>query len=426
MKPRSASTSAVGEPRGVSATSPRRVAVIVASAGVVVFLVMVWALVPSTVVLGSTSYIPDPGAYFSADEIARGEEYTRWARAWSLSALAVSLSVSALAGFTCLGRALVDRLPGPWWVRVTLAVATIAVMGRIATLPFAIALRSHALDYGLSTQSWGGFAVDLAVTEAVQLVVMSVALIVIVGAARRWRRAWPAVAGGVLAGAVVLGSLLYPLLIEPLSTRSSSLPDGELRSRIIELAEREGVEVRDVLVADASRRTTTLNAYVSGLGPTRRIVVYDTLVADLGSAETLSVLAHELAHAKNEDIVIGTSLGAAGIVFGVGLLGALVPFRRRTVSIADPGSIPLILALIAVATVLVRPVEAEISRRIETRADIEALRATDDPTAFIALQQGLARRSAADLTPPGWLHFWFGTHPTTLQRIANAERQGAG
>jgi STE24 endopeptidase len=80
------------------------------------------------------------------------------------------------------------------------------------------------------------------------------------------------------------------------------------------------------------------------------------------------------------------------------------------------------LALVAVAGLLAAPVQNGISRRIETRADVDALRATDDPAAFVEMQVELARRSLADPTPPAWSAFWFGSHPTTLTRIALAER----
>jgi STE24 endopeptidase len=406
--------------------SQRRVAVSVALVGAIAFCLITVRFVPWDPTPGGPLSAPDPSRYFTADEVARGEGFTRWARTWSLCSLGVSLALSALLGFTRLGAALVDRLPGRWWARVPLAVAAVTATGRVATLPFAFALRRHGLDYELSTQSWTAFAVDLLTAQLLETAVLTGVMLVLVGAARRWHRAWPAVVGGVLAAAVVVGSLLYPLLVEPLFNSFSPLPEGQLRTQILALADREDVDVGDVLVADASRRTTTLNAYVSGLGPTRRVIVYDNLVADLGERETLAVVAHELAHAKNQDVVIGTALGAAGMVAAVGLLGLVVPRRSDRGQVAEPRSVPLVLALVAVATVLAGPVESGISRRIETRADGEALRVTGDPAGFIALQQELARRSAADLTPPAWVRFWFGTHPTTLLRIANAEQQAAG
>ncbi len=323
-------------------------------------------------------------------------------------------------GFSRTGRRLVARMPGPWWVRVVLAVATLAVIGRLVTLPFALLLHDHQLDYGLSTQSLGEFLLDVAKTEAIGIVVTSLALLVLVGCARRWRRVWPAVAGGVLATFVLIGSFVYPVLIEPLFNDFEPLPDGSLRSQILAIADAEGVGVDEVLVADASRRTTTLNAYVSGFGGTRRVVVYDNLVDDLPEDQALSVVAHELAHARHRDVVTGSVLGAAGTVFGVGLLGLAVGAigRREHITMADPVVVPLVLALVAVGGLLAAPVQNTISRQIETRADVDALRVTGDPEAFIEMQRQLALRSFSDPTPPGWSQFWFGSHPTTLERVA--------
>jgi len=102
------------------------------------------------------------------------------------------------------------------------------------------------------------------------------------------------------------------VLVEPLFNSFESLPGGELRTAVLALADEEEVPVEDVLVADASRRTTTLNAYVSGFGGTRRIVLYDNLVEDLPQEQALSVVAHELAHARHSDVVVGSVLGVAG------------------------------------------------------------------------------------------------------------------
>jgi STE24 endopeptidase len=401
--------------------SARRTSLAVVVTALAVFVVLALVSVPWDPVPGGPLSTPDPYRYFTAAEIQRGEDFARWARVWSWSSLAVSLLVLGAVGFTRAGRALVARLPGRWWVQVPLAVAAVEVGVRLVTLPFAVALRRHVLDYGLSHQAWGAFAVDLAKSEALDVGVTSLALVVLVACARRWPRAWPAVAGGCVAVLVLLGSLVYPVVVEPMFNSFTPLPDGPLRTRILDLADREGVDVDDVLVADASRRTTTLNAYVSGFGSTRRVVVYDNLVDDLGEDEAVSVVAHELSHAEHQDVLVGSALGAAGAALGVGLLALLLPGRRNG-GVADPRSVPRILALVAVAGLLASPVQNGISRRVETRADVDALRVTQDPAAFVAVQQQLARRSLADLTPPAWSQAWFGSHPTTLSRIALAER----
>jgi STE24 endopeptidase len=404
--------------------SERRVALAVTAVGGLAFVVLAALLVPWHPVPGGT---PDPVAassVFTPAQIARGEDYARWARVWSWSSLAVSLVVSCVLGFSSWGRRLVGRLPGWWWVRVVLAVAAVVVVGRIITLPFAVLLRRHVLDNGLSNQSWSGFAADLVRTEAVQVVATSLVLLVLVGCARRWRRAWPAVAGGLLGALVLLGSFVYPVLVEPIFNHFTSLPAGALRTDVLQLAEREGVPVDDVLVADASRRTTTLNAYVSGFGGTRRVVLYDNLVDGVPREETLSVVAHELAHARHDDVRTGSLLGAAGAVFGVGLLALVVGALagRGSPTMREPAVVPLVLALFAIGSLLSSPVQNAISREIETRADVDALMVTRDAESFEALQRQLALRSLADPSPPRLAQLWFGSHPTGLIRIAIARR----
>lgn len=411
----------------MSASPDRRVALVTTAVGGLAFVVLAALLVPWSPVPGGTPAAVDPATVFTPAEIARGEDYTQVARLWSWSSLAVSLLVACVLGFSRWGRRLVARLPGWWWVRIVLAVAAVEVVGRIVTLPFAVLLRRHALDNGLSNQAWSAFAADVAKNQVLTIVVTSLLLLVLVGSARRWPRAWPAVAGGLLGVLVLLGSFVYPIVVEPLFNDFHSLPDGELRTAVLQLADEEGVPIDDVLVADASRRTTTLNAYVSGFGSTRRVVLYDNLVDSVPQDQTLSVVAHELAHAKHDDVLTGSLLGALGAVFGVGLLGLLVGSigRRRGTPMGDPGVVPLVLALLAVGTLLSAPVQNGISRQIETRADVVALEVTDDPDAFEAVQRQLALRSLADPTPPAVSHFWFGSHPLGLLRIAIARQLAA-
>lgn len=403
--------------------SERRVALVVTAVGGLAFALLALLLVPWSPVPGGTPDPAPPTAVFTAQQIAAGEHYTHWSRVWSWSSLAVSLAFSCWLGFSRWGPRLVRRLPGWWWVRVVLAVALVELAGRVVTLPFGVALRKHALEHGLSTQGWGGFAADVVRGQAVNIVGLSLLALVLVGCARRWPRAWPAVAGGLLGALVLLASFVYPLVVEPVFNDFTSLPEGSLRADVLELAEREGVPVDDVLVADASRRTTTLNAYVSGFGSTRRVVLYDNLVDEVERDQVLSVVAHELAHAKHDDVLAGSLLGATGAVFGVGLLALVVGGLRARgrPSMREPEVVPLLLALLAVGTLLAAPVQNGISRQIETRADVDALLATQDPAAFIAIQRQLAIRSLADPDPPRVSFFWFGSHPTALTRIAIAE-----
>jgi STE24 endopeptidase len=286
------------------------------------------------------------------------------------------LAVAAWLGFGPVGRRWVARLRGWWWVRVVVLVAGLTLVGVLVTLPFGVALRRLGLQEGLVAGTWTDWGVDQAKGYVVTVVGTSIAVVALVGCMRRLPRLWPAVAGLAAAILVVLGSFAYPLVVEPVFNTFESLPEGPLRSQVLALADAEGVPVDDVLVADASRRTTTLNAYVSGFGNSRRVVLYDNLVSSTPTDETLSVVAHELAHAKYDDVLTGTLLGAAGAALGVGLLGFLlvVPRRERAGERSQDGPdqvsvVPRVLALVAIATFLVAPVQNGVSRAIETRAD---------------------------------------------------------
>ncbi|MDQ1103210.1 STE24 endopeptidase [Nocardioides zeae] len=405
----------------------RRVGLLVAGGGALVLVALAAVLVPWHPVPGG---VPDPApasSVLTAQEIARGEAFGTYARWVSWSSLAVSLAVALWLGLGARGAALVRRVPGPWWVQVPLGALAVLAIGRFVTLPFALALWRRRVSEGLSTQGWSDWFADLLLDLVVGVVGTAIALLVVIGCARRWRTWWPAIAGGIAAALVVLGSFVYPVVVEPLFNDFTSLPDGQLRTEILAVADAEGVSVDDVLVADASRRTTALNAYVSGFGSTHRVVLYDTAVGGLDQDELLSVVAHELGHAKNHDVAVGTALGAAGALVGVGLLAVVVgagPLRRRpgVGGLADPAVVPLVLALFAVGSFLASPIENGISRQIERRADVVALRTTDDPDAFIGLQRELAVRSVADPTPNAWGQLWFGSHPTMLERVATARR----
>ena len=402
--------------------------VVVSTVALVVLggLLMPWSWVP-----GSDLVDVKGSEVFSADQLARGETYSSMQRHLGWASLAVSTLLTLVLGLTPLGARLTRRLPGPWWSRALLATLLILLLGELATAPFALAARSNALEYGITHQSLSGWLRDQGMSLLVAWVLAGVLVLLVLGSQRRSPRRWPlwtALAGAVL---TVLGSWVYPVLVEPLFNEFTSLPDGELRTDVMALARSEKVPVSDVLVADASRRTTTLNAYVSGLGSTRRVVLYDNLVDDVPRREALIVVAHELAHAQHRDVLVGTGLASLGVVLGSGLLGLLLG-RRRLLDLAgvpgpgQPEAVALLLALAAIGSLLASPVGNTASRAVEARADRTSLEATGDYAGFERMQVLLATRSLSDDDPPRWSQIWFGSHPTTLQRIGLAralERQ---
>ncbi|MGY2004090.1 M48 family metallopeptidase [Blastococcus sp. SYSU DS1024] len=412
--------------------SVRRAALVAAALlGIAVVVVIVvrtpWDVLPEPPG-GRTE--PDPTAGLDPATIERAEAFAAALRPASLLSLVLGLAVSAVLGLTPLGarlmRAVGARWGDRWVVQVLLGVPVLLLLGRVVTLPISAYAEAVRTRYGLSTRGWGLWLRDVAVSLAISAALTVVVVLAFLWLVRRAPRTWWAWGGAAAAGFVVVGSFLYPVVIEPAFNTFEPLPAGELRSDLLALAEENGTPVQDVLVSDASRRTTALNAYVSGFGSTRRIVVYDTVLGRLPDAEIESIAAHELGHVAADDVLTGTLMGALGAGAATALLGWLLtwtPLLRRSgaPSAGDPRVVPLLLFLVAVGGLLSTPVQNLVSRQIEARADLHTLDLTRDPEAFIAMQQRLARANLSDPDPPAAWHWFFGSHPTTAQRIAMAE-----
>jgi len=416
--------------------SPRRAALAAAAllgaALVVVIAVRTpWSLLPTPT--GGRVRL-DPTGGFSADALRMADSFAAAVRPASLAGLLLGLAISAVLGFTRLGSRLVDAVGTPVrgrWERVRWAwqvVATALLLGLLSTvllLPLSAYGEVIAHRYGLSTSSWGLWARDVVVATLINSGLTALGLLLLVALARRAPRTWWAWAAGAAAVLVVAGSFLWPVVLEPAFNQFTPMPAGQLRTELLDLARRNRTPVSDVLVADASRRTTALNAYVSGIGSTRRIVVYDTVLKELPDDQIESIVAHELGHVSADDVLTGTLMGALGAAAGVALLGWLLSSpallrRAGAQGAGDPRVVPLLLALVALGTVLGGPVQNLVSRQIEARADLHALDLTRDPTTFVAMQRRLAESNLNQPQPPAVWHWLFGNHPTAAERIAMA------
>ena len=357
---------------------------------------------------------PDASLDFTAAEIARQNAFRHELLPWSTTSWVLAILVPLAIGFSPLGPRLYDAIRiRRWYVAVPLLVLGLGLLTSLITVPTDVMAERVARKYGLSVQDWGLWTRDRAVNWLLMSLGLAVIALVLIGLAKRWRSAWwlPA---AIAAAVLVLGvSFAYPVLVEPRFNNFTSMPAGALRDEFMQLAAQDGVPVKDVLVADASKRTTAVNAYVSGFGSTRRLVVYDTLLKDTPPAQVRLVVAHELGHAAENDVLHGTIIGVLGAAFAVTLLRLLLGARM-----ADPRRTALLLALIVAGTTLASPVQNLVSRRIEARADYHSLHLTNDPKDFVAMQHDLAVTNISGLDPSRWRYWLFATHPTAPERIA--------
>ncbi|SFN18761.1 MULTISPECIES: M48 family metallopeptidase [Actinomadura] len=419
--------------------------VLFAAVAAVLALTTPWNPLPGHVPGGHAK--ADPALDFTSAEIARSKAFDSALAPPAYAGLVTGLALILVLGLTPLGARFIGwatSRTGRRPLRIVIATAAVTTLLRVAGLPFDVWHESVLRRYGLSTQSWPSWLVDQLKSLGLTWIIYTVALLLLYALIRRFPRYWwtGAAAGGFLL--VVLVSFIYPVAVEPVFNKFHSLPQGRLRTDLLAMAERDGVPVKDVLVADASRRTTSLNAYVSGFGSTRRIVLYDTLLKS-PPARIESIVGHELGHAKRDDVLHGTLVGALGIAGAVCVLYLLMTSPRllRRAGLdpggtagagaagpggtsgsrggaADPRSIALLLALVTVGTHLAAPVQNLVSRRIEARADVHALDLTRDPSTFVSMQHELSVRNISDLNPDGLEYLLWLTHPSGPDRIAMA------
>jgi Zn-dependent protease with chaperone function len=377
----------------------------------------------ATIVLRPRGGLIEPAAieltaYFSPAELDRSADFRDFQRVLSLAGMALSGGTLALLA-----------LRPPRVRNGAAAGAAISLVLVVVGLPLAVWRHERAVDAGLSTQSLGPWLGDVAKSAGIGAVFAALGGALVIWLIRRFPTRWWVPSAGVVVGFAVITLYLSPVVIDPLFNKFEPLPRGQLRSDVLNLADRAGVDVGEVYRVDASRRTTSVNAYVGGLGHTKRVVLYDNLIEDFPRDQVRSVVAHELGHVESRDIPRGilwiAIVAPAGTfllqrlaerVAGEGVMGAGVR--------PDGRALPALALALALVSFGLGSAGNALSRPVEARADAFALELTKDPRAFIELERGLTVRNLGDPDPPRLLHLLFGTHPTTRERLGVGVRFG--
>ncbi|MGZ4218855.1 MAG: M48 family metalloprotease [Solirubrobacteraceae bacterium] len=358
----------------------------------------------------------DVRSHFSDAEIERGARYARPQVALGIARSGLALGAMAVA---------VDRIPRvlPARLRQSLlggavAGAGFALTGSLAPLPLSIVARRRSIAVGLITQSWRGWAVDQVKAQTIATTISAGAGAATVAVTRRYPQGWwlPAAAGSVVIGSVF--AALAPVVLDPVFNDFTPLPEGDTRTDVLDLAYAAGVRVGEIYSIDASRRTTAANAYVTGLGPTKRVVLFDTLLDRYNRDEIRVVVAHELAHVRNRDVRRGVAFTA------IVAPAAALAVQRMSWSLSDERGTAAAVPAVGLAAALISApigiIANRLSRAIERRADRFSLQLSRAPEAFISFERAIAVQNVADVKPPRWVTALLASHPPTAERIGAA------
>lgn len=367
---------------------------------------------------------PSFGARFTDGEVARHGAY----RGPGYLAVLLTLVVSVVA-LVVIARGpfatVFEHLPRSWPLRAALGGVLVAGWMWIVLVPLAY-VEGFAIrhSWGLSTQSFAGWLSDQGKGLLLSAIFAAIAAVAFYGVVRWQPRAWWLIGWATFSLLNLLLVYLFPIAIAPLFNRFTPV-EADLAARVKALAAEAGVNIDQVLVADASRRTTTENAYVAGLGATKRVVLDDTLLAGNDEGETMFVVAHELAHEAEGHVLKGVALSSVGLLAG---FLALAWLATRTgmwswagaSGIGDIRGLPLVmLAALLLGTLLI-PASNAVSRSFEADADRIALELTDDPAPAVRAFRRLAFSNLADLRPPRALVYLLFSHPPIPERIGAA------
>lgn len=269
-------------------------------------------------------------------------------------------------------------------------------------------------QFHLTNQSFGAWLGDEAKGLMVGLlfgvIVIPVALLLI----RRYKRWWLAL----WFASIPLSLLLFvivPVVVDPVFNKFEPLQDQMLKQQLLDEASRAGIEGSRVYQVDKSKQTTTMNAYVTGLGPTKRIVLWDTLLAKMSHDEILAVMGHEMGHYVLHHVWQGLAWTIIGSFF-VLLFGQWI-YERGTPRRGDPASLPWLLIILSTITFLGAPVENGISRHYEHQADVFGLDLTHLNEAMASSFVKFAEDSKVNPNPSPFIEFWRYSHPSLQKRI---------
>jgi STE24 endopeptidase len=312
---------------------------------------------------------------------------------------------------------------------VPLFLLTITVLG----LPLDAYQQKISLQYGLSVQSWGSWFGDVLKGQLVSLIILTLAIWGVTSLIRKSPRRWWFYIWLVAVPFIIFIIFLAPIVIDPLFNKFEPLDKSnpQLVDALERVTKRGGLEIpRDrMFLMKASEKVTTLNAYVTGFGPSKRVVVWDTTIKNATTPETMFVFGHEMGHYVLNHIVIGITATAVGLFFGFYVLylianWAFPRFQRRwhMRELSDWAAVPMLLLIFSILSLVSQPIGNAISRQLEHNADVYGLEVThglnpDSQEVAAHAFQVLGELALSYPYPNNFYVFWYADHPPIRDRV---------
>ena len=366
--------------------------------------------------------------YFKSDHIDLARSYVQVPRL--LFILSFIVQTGFLIWFVFSGRVvklsrLLENLAGKNSVlAIVLFFACTWLILRALDLPFSLYSGYYwQHDWGFSTQSITSWWEDYLRGALLDLLLSGLGVILLFRIMSIWPRLWWVAAAGLFSIWLIVQSFVWPVIVSPLFNKFTPATDHSIISMVDLLSKRADIQVDQILLMDASRRTTKANAYFTGLGNTKRIVLYDNLVKNYPSDEVEAVIAHEMAHWRQGHIIKGLTLGILGNFIIWGLLYLILRSSFPMGVKYQPHVWAVVLLFLTLTMFVSSPIQNYFSREMEKEADRVAVRLTENVPASVRLQVDLAKKNLSDVSPPSFIEWFSYTHPSAITRIKLMENE---
>ncbi|MDI4646816.1 M48 family metallopeptidase [Cohnella hashimotonis] len=396
-----------------------------------IVLLYVWYTSPNAVPDAYKGTAADPFLFYTSDQlresatlnaIRNGIFFFSWPWQWAIYLFLLT------GGWSRAWKERIEAGRLPAFVRLPLYVLLVYAVSVLLYLPLKIASYAVSRGYGISTQTAGSWledrGLDFVIGYITALAVFAVARWVMSRGGRWWLRLW-------LISVPFTLFMMYvePVVIDPLYNKFEELSDPTLESAILDLAGKADIPADRVYEVRMSDKTNAINAYVSGIGSSLRIVLWDTALTKLERPEIMQIMAHEMGHYVKHHLE-WSAIGAIGSSFALLWIGGavykiVVRTRGREWGISritDMNALPLILLLLSVLNFVSLPVSNAVSRQAEADADRYALELLGTADGAVSMHQKLAVAALSDVNPPLLVKWLRSTHPSDMARIVQAER----